>query len=182
MVASIPTTEPSELLAGDTARWRITLADYPASAGWVLTYTLANASNLITFVAGASGADHLIDVPAATTAVWTPGAYTWRSQATLDTDVFTLGTGTMVVRPSFAVAVDSRSHARRVLEIVEAYLEDKQNLTAARYMIAGRELFRIPMAELLTLRSRYLIEVASEDAAAAVSRGLPDKRRVFVRF
>ena len=34
----------------------------------------------------------------------------------------------------------------------------------------------------LTLRDRYRAEVAREGAAANAARGLPDKRRVIVRF
>jgi hypothetical protein len=49
-------------------------------------------------------------------------------------------------------------------------------------MIAGRELWRISITELLVLRSRYQMEVAREEAATSVGRGLPDKRRVLVRF
>jgi len=36
--------------------------------------------------------------------------------------------------------------------------------------------------DLLALRDKYRAEVLREDAAAAVAAGLPDRRRVFVRF
>ncbi len=140
MAASTPTTEPVSLLAGDTAKWLITLADYSAADGWVLTYTLANAANRITFAASASGSDFLVNVPAATTVGWAAGSYSWRSQVSKSGEVFTVATGTITVAPSFGAAVDARSHARKTLAAVEAYLEDANNLTAASYQIAGRQL------------------------------------------
>ena len=183
MAAPIPTTEPAALIAGDTAKWLKTLRDVPASAGWVLTYTLINASAKITFSASASGDDHLVNVAAATTAAWAAGSYAWRATVALTGEVYTVASGTITVEPAFGAAtLDNRGHARKVLANINAYLENANNLTAARYQIAGRELQRISIAELLTLRDRYRSEVAREDAAANVARGLPDKRRVMVRF
>ena len=182
MAAPTPTTEPASLIAGDTARWVKTLPDYPASAGWALTYTLANAAQRINFAATASGDDHLVSVPATTTANWPAGAYEWRAQVSSGSDVFTVATGSTVVQPSFGAAVESRSHARIMLAQIEAYLQNAGNLTAASYEIAGRKLARYPLADLLAMRSKYQFEVAREDAAQNAARGLPDKRRVMVRF
>lgn len=183
MAAPTPTTEPTSLIAGDTAKWLKTLSDYPASAGWVLTYTLINASAKITFGATSIGDNHLINVAAATTESWEAGSYAWRATVALSGEVFTVSSGTLTVEPAFGTdTLDNRSHARKALANIEAYLENSNNLTAARYQIAGRELQRIPIADQLALRDRYRVEVAREDAAANVARGLPDKRRVMVRF
>jgi len=182
MAAITPTTEPTALLAGDTAKWLKTVADFPASEGWALSYTLVSAAARITFNATTSGNDYLVSVPAATTAAWTAGAYEWRAQVSKSGEVFTVATGSITVQPSFASAVDSRSHARKALTNIEAYLENSGNLSASMYEIAGRKLQRISLPELLALRDKYKGEVAREDAAANVARGLPDKRRVMVRF
>lgn len=184
MAAPTPTTEPTALIAGDTAAWQITLADYPATDGWALAYTLINAAAKITFTSTAAGADHAISVPAATTAGWAAGTYTWRAQATLGALAYTVASGTITVQPAFGAAttLDARSHARKALDAVEAYLENPQNLTAAAYEIAGRRLQRLSIPDLLTLRSRYRFEVANEDARERLARGLPDTRRVLVRF
>lgn len=169
-------------MAGDTAKWLRSLDDYPASQSWVLTYTLVSAAQRYTFTATASGNDHLVNVAAATTTTWAPGTYTWVARASKAGEVFTVGSGTMVVRPSFAAAVDARSHARKVLEAIEAVLEGRASSEVAQYEIAGRSLRYIEPSELLKLRDRYRAEVAREDAAQRVAAGLPDQRRVFVRF
>ena len=185
MATHIPTTEPVTLIAGDTAQWCITLPNYPASEGWALFYTLITSAEHYTFGSVPSGDAHLVTVAASTTANWAPDRYTWRCQAKKDAEVFTVGSGRLTLQGPFTdsdEASDIRSHARKTLDAVEAYLENPNNLTSAMYEIAGRKLQRLSIPDLLTLRSRYQAEVAREEAAALVGRGLPDRRRVFVRF
>ena len=183
MAATTPTSEPSVILAGDTAKWLISLPDYPATEGWALAYTLINATAKITITATASGVDHLVTAAAATTAAYAAGSYTWRSQVSRAGEVFTVATGTVQVQGSFGAAtLDARSHARKALAAVEAYLENPQNITAASYEIAGRKLQRLSIPDLLTLRDRYRAELATEAARARIARGLPNPGRVMVRF
>lgn len=182
MAQATPTTEPARLIAGDTARWLIAGADYPATDGWSLAYSLVNAATRISFSSTADGVDHLINVPAATTASWAPGAYEWRAQAVHATlGTFTIRSGSTTVQPAFGAAVDARSHAAKALAAIESYLETGSNL-AAGYEIAGRRLNRYPLPDLLALRDRYRAEVARDQAAADAARGLPSRARVFVRF
>ena len=184
MAAPTPTTEPASLIAGDTAKWLKALPDYLPADGWVLTYTLINAAGKITITAGASGADHLVNVPAATSTTWPAGQYTWRAQvvnAALDT--FTTATGSITVQPAFGAApLDARSHARKALANIEDYLENANNLTAAQYEIAGRKLQRHSLPDLWSMRDRYRAEVVREDNAAKFARGLPGGSRIAVRF
>ena len=183
-MAETPTLEPAAVNAGDTVRWLKSLADYPASAGWVLTYVLLNASGKITITAGAQGDDHLVNVAAAASTNWSAGDYAWRAQVSKAGEVYTVGDGRVTVRPSFGAAstLDTRSSARRALEAVESYLADSNNLAAAEYEIAGRQLRRHALADLWKHRDRLRVEVAREDAANRIAAGLPDGRRVYVRF
>lgn len=182
-MADIPTIEPAVLNAGDTLRWTRSLADYPASAGWVLSYTLINAAAKITITGSASGDEHSILVPAATSAGYTPGSYDWRARVTKAGEVYTVGEGRLTVNASFSAATyDARSQARKTLEAIEATLEGRASSSTLEYEIGNRRMKYIPLSELLQLRDRYRAEVAREDAAAAVAAGLPDRRRVYVRF
>lgn len=182
-MAEIPTTEPLSVYAGDTVRWTKSLPDYPASSGWALSYTLLNAASKITLSSTPQGDDFAVVASAATTNSWAPGEYAWRAQVSLAGNVFTVGEGRMTVQPSFGAAtLDTRTSARKALESVEAYLQDSQNLTAAEYQINGRQLRRHSMSELWAHRDRLRFEVSKEDAAARVAAGLPDGRRVYVRF
>lgn len=183
MAAPTPQTEPAQLIAGDSAKWLKSLPDYLPADDWQLSYTLVNATGKITFAAGAEGDAHLVNVAPSVTTAWPAGIYTWRAQISNGDEAHTVASGTIKVAPTFGTdTLEARSFARQALANVEAYLLNPQNLTAASYSIAGRTLSRIGSAELLTLRDKYKAEVAREDAADRVARGLPDRRRVFVRF
>ena len=116
------TIEPSRVTAGDTLAFTKSLPDYPASAGWVLSYTLINGTGKITFNATASGSDHAVNVLAATTAGWAAGTYTWQSVVTKAAERYTIGQGSMVVAPDLAAAAtfDGRSSARKALAPMSA--------------------------------------------------------------
>ncbi len=179
----ISTIERSAVNAGDTVRWLRVLPEYQASAGWVLTYTLLNAAGKITITATAQGADHLVNVPAATTAAWAAGDYSWRAQTSKAGEVYTIGEGRMTVYPSFSVAtLDTRSANRQALDAVETFLRDPNNIAAAEYEVAGRRLKMYALPDLWKHRDRLRFEVSKEEAAQRVAAGLPDSRRVFVRF
>jgi len=185
MTAQIPTTEPDSLIAGDTVKWIKTLEDYLPQDGWSLVYTLINAYSKIILTSTAQGSDHLIHASAATSQAWDCGNYNWRSRVinAYGEEAYTLNAGSIKVLPGFnAATLDNRSHAQKTLDNIEAYLENPQNITAARYEIQGRNLERFRIPELLAMRDRYRSEVFRETNAANVARGLPDKRRVLVRF
>lgn len=179
---TIPTSEPARVNAGNTAKWLKSLPEYPASAGWVLSYELVNAAQRITFSSSPSADDHLVNVTAAATGAWVAGSYDWRALATLGSEIYTVASGRMEIAPAFGVVVDARSQARRTLEAIEATLEGRASSATAEYQIAGRALKYIPIPELLTLRDRYRRDVKAEDDAAAVASGLGARGRIYVRF
>lgn len=183
MTAPTPSQEPAIVAAGDTVKWQKHLPDFLAVDGWSLTYTFVNASARFTVTAGsASGADHLITVPASTTGSWAAGTYDWRAQVSKSGEVYTVGTGRMVVQPSFSAATDARSQARRMLEAVESVLEGRASSAVQDYQIAGRSLRHIPIPDLLTLRDRLRMDVTREDAAADLAAGRGPRGRIQVRF
>jgi hypothetical protein len=182
MAPPIQTTEPASLVAGDTAKWLKTLADYPASEGWALTYTLVNAAQRVTFTAAAQGDSYLVNVLPATTAAWVKGDYSYRASVSKAGEVFTVATGRISIAAAFSAAQDDRSQARRTLEAINATLEGRATSATAEYEIAGRKLKYIAVPELLSLRDRLRRDVAAEDAATLAAAGMPGRGRTYVRF
>lgn len=179
-----PQIEPTAVRAGDTIAWTRSLSDYPASAGWVLSYRLINATGKIDITATAAGSDHAVAVTAATSAGWTAGAYSWISYVTKAAERFTIGEGSITVQPNLAAQAggfDTRTHAAKVLASIEAWLESKDP-AVAEYEIAGRRMKYIPVAELLKMRDAYRLEVNTENAAARSAVGLAPKNKLFVRI
>ncbi len=179
------TTEPSRVTAGDTLIWLRSLPDYPASAGWVLTYTLINLAGKKTITATASGDDHLATVPAATSAAWPAGLYTWVAAVAKAAERYTVATGALTVDPDLtAVATyDARTSAKKALDAVNLAMETygaKAYLQG--YEINGRsQRFHTP-GEFMRFRSQLMAEVAREDNAARLNAGLGTSNQLKVRF
>jgi hypothetical protein len=175
-MAEIADKVPTELRAGDTVKWRRTLDCYPAGAGWVVAYRLVGPTAAYTITAAADGDVHAVTIAAATSAAYAPGLYKLHETVSNDDERFTLGVTALRVLPDLAAgsAADTRSHARKVLDAIEAWLESKAP-TAAAFEVAGRKLQNYPLTELLALRDRYRLEVAREERGG---RGV----RILTRF
>ena len=89
------------------------------SAGWALVYTLINATTKITLPTGvASGSDYVVTVPAATSANYAAGAYSYMATVTLAGERYTVETGTVTIRANLSAQTtyDNRSPAREALD------------------------------------------------------------------
>lgn len=181
----IPSSEPAAVQAGDTVKWQRTLSDYPASAGWVLSYRLINAAGKIDIGTTAAGDDHLVSVTAVTSAAWTAGDYDWVAQVANSGERYTVGSGRITIRPDLAAQAagyDTRSTAKKLLDAVEAVLANRATRADLEYEIAGRRMKSMAHADLLAARDKLKREVAQEAAAARLAAGLSVGRRVLVRF
>lgn len=70
--------------------------------------------------------------------------------------------GDLVVTPDPTAIEDGqdlRSHAKKVLDAIEAVLEKRATKDQESHTIAGRSLSRTPIADLLMLRDRYRAEL-----------------------
>lgn len=174
-----------QIVAGDTLTHSVTLADYPASAGWVLSYRLIPRSgSALTFSATASGDAHAISVAAATTATWAAGAYTATAVATLALVRYSVPSesGEIVIAPNpatVAVGTELRSSARVALDNIEATIEGRATSAVLEYEINGRQLRYLSPAELIELQRYFAGKVAVENAAAA---GISTKGKIYGRM
>lgn len=186
-MATVPTTEPASIIAGDTLAWRREdlTASYPAGAGWALTYRLVNAAGKIDIAAAASGDAFAIAVAAATTAGYAAGGYTWVATVTKAAERYTIGSGQITVRPNLAAlnTADTRSSARKALDACNAALEAYGAKAYLQEVQIGerRQRFGTP-SDFLAFRSRLQAEVAREDNAARLAQGLAPRNKLLVRF
>ena len=162
---------PSPLRAGDSYSTTRDWPDYPASEGWQLSVTLVSSAGAFTVDATAAGSAHVLAVGAAVTAGWPQATYRLVEYVTRGADRHTLHVQGFVVLPNLAAAtagLDTRGHARKVLDQIEAYLE-RPSVTNAEVELFGRRLKSIPVTELLVLRDRYRVEARRESGASVVS-------------
>lgn len=174
---------PSTLTAGDTWSWTYTAEDYPADT-WTGTWYFVGAERVFEVAGTPSGTDHAGTLAPSVTAGIEPGRYAYRFRVTDGSTVATIGPGYLDVEadPAYVKATDPRSHARKVLDAIEAVLERRATHDQASYSIGNRSLSRMSIGELLTWRDKYKSMVQSEDAAAGMAAGLGNPRRLYVRF
>lgn len=166
------------LRVGDSAAWSFSL---PARSGAQLRYRLAGPAAL-TIPLNESGGEFTAAVTSATSATFAAGAYFWTLEAVVDNERETLATGTVEILPdvgSVTTPFDSRTHAQRMLDAIEASLEGRITADVQVLSIRGRSITKIPAAELLTFRDKYKEEVKRERVAAGLEQ---PRNKIFVRF
>ena len=186
---------PSLIYAGDTFAFDVTaFSDAIGTAISSGTYTLTwyarfnTASEGTTVVGTAEGAGWRVTVPAATTANFDVGVWTWQAIATYSTLQFTAGRGQFTVKASAKYAgtpgaFDDRSRAEIDLGFVETAIRTlAEGGMVQEYQIGGRMLKRYKMIELLQLRDSLRNEVAMERKAEKIRQGLGNPGLAKVRF
>jgi len=185
-VATIPTTEPVSFRAGDLLTWEKDLSLYPANDGWSLAYTLINSAQKLSIASSASGAKHLVSVSAATTAAYVAGLYQWAARVTKTTEIYTIKSGTIEILPNIAAAgvltYDFRSHAKTMLDALEAAFEGRATSTQLEYQISGRQIRSMTPEDMITWRNYFKTEVVREQQAEQFARTGINPRRIGVRL
>lgn len=182
----VPTTEPVQFVAGDTVEWTRSVADYLPAAGWTLHYVFVapSGTHVVTCTDNGDGS-HRATLRAAESGGFVPGEYHWQAAVSNGTCRYTLDQGRTTVRPNFAqqpAGFDARSHCKRVLDAIEAVLENRATEDQLYFQIEGKQVSHIPHAELIKLRNIYRIEYNRECAAERLARGLGGGPTVRVRF
>lgn len=163
----------AQLAAGTTLKSIVTLADYSAADGWVLSYRLAPrvAGTAIDITAAASGADHQVNVAKGTTANWPPGTYAVAAWVDNGTDRYSIDSeaGEIVITPNpatLAAGADQRSQAEIALANVQTLLQGKAGSGTMEYTINGRQLRSYSLPELMRLEAKLKTDVDRERVAA----------------
>lgn len=153
-----PQTEPTSAIAGDTWRWERVLSDHAPSDGWALSYAFVGPSWL-KVTAQPDGDKYVITVPAADTEKLEPGNYRWSAYVTKDPERFTIGEGRLLVRPNLTRTDPAKSHAERMVGLLETAIEEKITLGSTSIEINGRQANLIPTQELRQLLGHYRSEL-----------------------
>jgi len=180
-------TLPSSINAGDTLTGSASYADYPASDGWALTVALFNSGGAFNFNATADGDDFAISVDAVTTSAWTAGRYDYSAYVSKGFERITVHSGCMDINPdpSLGVAADGRSHARKLLDSIEAMIEGRASagdLDILEGQLNSRSYKREGDGYLITLRDKYRAEVMAEDRANKIANGEIVSQSLKTRF
>lgn len=186
-----PSQEPNELVVGDYWVWkRDDLAtDYPTDS-YALTYEFhedsgGGGSHKFTITATEANDTYYIEVPTTTTANYSVGDYIWGAYITRTSDSarIQIDEGKTTVSANLAdTNADLRSHAKKVLDNIEAVLENRASIDQSSFSIAGRSLSRMSIDELLTFRDRYHAEYLEEIKKARIKNKQRSGNTIEVKF
>ena len=175
-----PTAEPAKLVAGDRFAWkRDDLAtDYPTST-FALTYEFhsdagGGGSKKFTITATEAEDTYYIEVGSSTTASYTAGDYIWEAYITrsADSERIMVDSGRTEITINLAnTNADLRSHAKIVLDAIEAVIEGRATIDQSSFSLGGRSLSRMSVEELMTFRDRYKTEYMKEIKLARKRNG-----------
>ena len=185
------TKEPNDLVVGDYWAWkREDLAtDYPTSA-YSLSYRFhcdsgGGGSHQFTINAVEADGIYYIEVPSTTTDNYSPHDYIWGAYITRTSDSsrVQVGEGKITILPNLAdTNADLRSHAKKVLDSLEAVIEGRATIDQSSMSIAGRSLSRMSIDELLTFKDRYEAEYQKEVKLSKIKNGKSSGNTVGVQF
>ena len=166
---------PPSMFAGDALKVSFAaLADsYPVAGGYSVALVVVQAIGGVPVKIDGVGSasDWLCTVPGALSADWAVGRWRWAVRVAHGGDEVTISTGEIEVRPNpMASNVDTRSHARRVLDALDATIEGRASKSDLKVTFAdGRSIERLIPFELVLLRGLFAAFVACEERFA---RGL----------
>lgn len=183
---SIPTYEPQSFVAGETLQWTKELTDYSPSDGWALKYYFQGADRF-TVDAVDAGTYFEITVARDTTRTVQAGTYYWQAFVTKDDETHLVDSGQVTMKPSLlneegSTAFDGRSTAKQILDAIDAMLKGKATLDQQEYQIGNRMLKRIPIPDLIALRTQYAQLYAREQRTEKLNQGAPFFKTILTRF
>lgn len=180
--------EPEKITQGITAVWeRNDLSDFPADT-WTATLEAVMSGEHFQVVAAANGLNYRFTIAKTATDDLEVGIYNWQlfvddgSVRYMVEDYGYRGIGTVEVIPDFATqssGLDDRSHAKIVLDAIEAVIEGKATKDKLSYTVTvfgeTRSMTDMTWTEILEVRRVYKTEYQQELDKEAAERGDPSR-------
>lgn len=180
---------PSKITAGDKIEFTESNDNYPASAGWTAKYRLINSSGHIDIISTADGDNHSFILNSADTALYTAGGYDaiLYFDSGVTQQIEEKAYVSIEANPLVVDTYDTRSHARRTLELIETAIEGrlaKQQMSIQITTRGGssRMLQYLSPKELIEARAYYKSLVAQEDEQSLIDQGKPTGKKILLSF
>lgn len=148
---------PTAIFSGTETEFEFSDSDYPV-ATYAVTYRLRNltAGDAKDYTAAESGTStYTITIPTSDTL--TAGDYNWQLEADDGVEKFVLASGIVPITASLheATTSDPRTHAKKVLDAIEATIEGKASEDQLRYRVGGMEIEKMEWPDLIKAQQYY---------------------------
>ena len=187
--SNFPPVEPEVLVIGDFWRWKRDdlKTDYPV-ASYALSYNarLQGTGSTTFAITASEGSDtYSVEVGSSTTGSYTAGTYEWSAFITRSSDSqrIQIDAGIWTIEENRASSsADPRSHAKKMLDKLEATLEDLATRLTSSYSIADRSNTLRRMEEVSQMRDKYLGIYRREIRKQRALNGQPNGQHQLTRF
>ena len=189
--ANYPSQEPETLVVGDRWVWQRPdlVTDYPTDQ-YALTYEFhcysgGGGNHQFTITATETTLAYVVEVASTVTDNYTAHQYKWYAfiTRTSDSERVAVDEGMTTLVANYAdTNADLRTHAKKVLDAVQAVIENRATIDQSSFSIAGRSLSRMSIDELFTVRDRYRAEYNEEVKKARIRNKKPSGNLIGVRF
>jgi hypothetical protein len=159
------------LFIGDTVTKQINLNGYP-TADYILKYEIGE----IVLIFSDDGTNFTLS---AVINGITTGEYNYRA---VIIDKATSAKTTLLQGRVKVTDLSYKTHARKVLDAIEATIEGTATQSQYEMTINGRSIKYFSPEQLLKLRSTYKREIANEESSDRIRAGLGSKNKILVRF
>lgn len=186
-----PVQEPDRLVTGDRFAWQRPdlVTDYPL-ADYTMTYHFSQDSggggtHHFTLSSTEANDNYYFEKPSSETTNLVAGDWKWQLYAirTSDSERVTLDYGiTKFSLGELDTNNDLRSHAKKVLDAIEAVIEGRATIDQSSFSLGGRSLSRLSVDELMTFRDRYHAEYLKEVKLARIRNKQGSGNTIKVNF
>ena len=175
-----------QIQAGNTFEYAVNSGEYIPSDGWsCLMYLRGRAGGPVGFIVESivENDKFVLQASAAETALFKAGDYKYFISVEKDENRFLVEEGTVEVLQDYADEnFNIKSHAQKILNAIDATLLKRATKDQLSYKIAGREISKIPIPDLLALRTKVKNEIEAEERADRLAKGLGLGNIVKLRF
>lgn len=174
VVTTTLTAIPDTITAGDSLAVTLSLSDYPATAGWAVSFALAGPV-VLAASSVANGNAHNLSLTSAQTAAMPAALYQWRLRATLGAVVETFDRGTLSVSQDLGAVAggDVVSYAERMLGLCRTARENILSGEMKMMMIGGRQVMFHTLADVQREEAHWRRERARAQRGGAAFGRVP---------
>jgi len=180
---------PATVTQNTTVSWYRDAGDFPTADGWTFTYEFRGSTSL-TIVCSVSDGRYLASITPAQTAALTVGDdYWWGLYAHKGTGLtlerYEVDRGRLTVARTLGatlVTYDGRSHAKIVLDAIEALIQGKATKDQLDVTVGDRRITRLSPEDIEKWRAFYRSEYEREKAAEDIAAGRAHRNLVLTEF
>lgn len=187
-MAEVGTSTPTKIYVGEYISWTRLETDFDPADGWTAYFKLTNSSNTETIQATDNGdGKFLFTADSTVTGNWTAADYDYWISVVKGSERYIVERGTITVHPNLgAGVVDARTHAKKMLDALEAMLEGTASKDQASMSVStpggSMSLSRLSVEEKIRWRDYYRREVAREKRQELIAQGKAAKTNIRVTF